>query len=45
MNSYKGFTYPTVRDFYADEEKYTYEKDENKWAYVREELISSLIKT
>ena len=33
MNAYKGFVYPTVREFYQDEEKYTNPKDENQWIY------------
>jgi hypothetical protein len=33
MNSYKGFSYPTVREFYAEEEKYTNPDNENQWLY------------
>ena len=34
MNSYKGFSYPTVREFFAEEEKYTNPNNENQWSYV-----------
>ena len=34
MNSYKGFEYPTLRDFFTNEEEYTYSEDDTKWAYI-----------
>lgn len=33
MNSYKGFEYPTMRDFFADEEKYTNPDNPDEWKY------------